>query len=61
MKQVLMEEPYGLNSQDKLQVDIKEILLIQEKLQHYLLEIWVSRLIKMVLRISSVKQEMLKM
>lgn len=58
MKQVLTEELYGLNSQDKQQGDIKEILQIQEKLQHYLLEIWVSELIKMVLKISLAKQEM---
>lgn len=58
MKQVLTEELYGLNSQDKQQGDIKEILQIQEKLQHYLLEIWVSELIKIVLKISLAKQEM---
>ena len=58
MKQVLTEELYGLNSQDKQQGDIKEILQIQEKLQHYLLEIWVSELIKIVLKISLAQQEM---
>jgi hypothetical protein len=61
MKQILMEEQYGLNSQDKQQEDIKEILQIQVKLQLCLLEIWVLELIKIVLKISLAKQEMLKM
>jgi hypothetical protein len=61
MKQASMEELYGLSSQDKQQEDIKEIQEIQEKWQHYLLEIWVLELIKMVLKIFLVKQEMLKM
>ena len=61
MKQASMEEQYGLSSQDKQQEDIKEIQEIQEKWQHYLLEIWVLELIKMVLKIFLVKQEMLKM
>jgi hypothetical protein len=56
-----MEEQYGLNSQDKQQEDIKEILQIQVKLQLCLLEIWVLELIKIVLKISLAKQEMLKM
>jgi hypothetical protein len=61
MKQILMEEQYGLNSQDKQQEDIKEILQIQVKLQLCSLEIWVLELIKIVLKISLAKQEMLKM
>ena len=61
MKQILMEEQYGLNFQDKQQEDIKEILQIQVKLQLCLLEIWVLELIKIVLKISLAKQEMLKM
>jgi hypothetical protein len=61
MKQASMEELYGLSSQDKQQEDIKEIQEIQVKWQHYLLEIWVLELIKMVLKIFLVKQEMLKM
>ena len=61
MKQASMEEQYGLSSQDKQQEDIKEIQEIQVKWQHYLLEIWVLELIKMVLKIFLVKQEMLKM
>jgi len=56
-----MEEQYGLNSQDKQQEDIKEILQIQVKLQLCSLEIWVLELIKIVLKISLAKQEMLKM
>jgi hypothetical protein len=61
MKQILMEEQYGLNFQDKQQEDIKEILQIQVKLQLCSLEIWVLELIKIVLKISLAKQEMLKM
>jgi hypothetical protein len=36
MKQVLMEEQFGLNFLDKQLVDIKVIQTILEKLPHYL-------------------------